>query len=387
MHHSPPKDVQVYPLEENFVIAQTARYRMFVLNATAYRIWCDYVAGKDADEIARELHKDFRVPLETARRDVQTTIDQWCEHKLLSHPEPKALLPMSESLAMPANRKGSQVNDPIIAAQTYRIGPLVFSIRHHTPELQTFVGPLLSSIVFDSAEKCDHFIDIHKISGNFIVFKDHQEVGHTGQEHLAMSLILEAIVYLSYPQVQWTAFIHASAAAKDDAGVIFCGSSGSGKSTLTAALLKSGWTYCCDDVVPLDSHCFLRTLPFNICLKSKSWQALQPQYPEITQLALYQRYGQSVRYLPIPADAGNSPKKKRVAFLVFPRFSPEEKVHLERISATAALQELIAAQTWVSPMPQHTGAFIQWIGKTPAYSLSYQDLNQAIMRLHGLVKK
>jgi hypothetical protein len=53
----------------------------------------------------------------------------------------------------------------------------------------------------------------------------------------------------AHPDLLW---LHAGAAVRDGAAILFCGPFGRGKSTLVAELCARGWHYSSDDIAPID---------------------------------------------------------------------------------------------------------------------------------------
>ncbi|MFT7532651.1 MAG: hypothetical protein ACI9FD_003684, partial [Gammaproteobacteria bacterium] len=70
--------------------------------------------------------------------------------------------------------------------------------------------------------------------------------------------------------------LHAGVVAKGGAVFAFPANSGAGKSTLVAGLIKRGYQYFSDEIVPLARDtCLATPIPLGICIKDTAFPTLQ----------------------------------------------------------------------------------------------------------------
>jgi hypothetical protein len=67
-----------------------------------------------------------------------------------------------------------------------------------------------------------------------------------------------------------------------------------------------------------------------------------------------------------------------VAALVFPRYKPGVALRQRRITAAEALAGLCHANSLLAREPEFLADTLRWLEATPAYRLSYGDLDHAI---------
>ena len=219
-----------------------------------------------------------------------------------------------------------------------------------------------------------------------MVFSENIELERTPNQLVAIGRVIQEMVELGYPNTTWMAFIHGSAGALDEHGVIFPGIGGSGKSTLMAALAQSGWAYWCDDTVPVDTQKRVAPVPLSHCIKSGSWDVLAPYYKGFEKLPVFNRCDKEVRYLVSSPAPPHFSETQPVHSLVFPLYTPGKPQELLPIPPVEGLQRLVEAQSWISPDPAHAGEMINWISTIPIYTLKYYSLDWAIIQLNQLAR-
>lgn len=181
-------------------------------------------------------------------------------------------------------------------------------------------------------------------------------------EYEVVMLMVEA-----RPDLFW---LHASAVANADGGLLFLGPWGHGKSTLAAHLSARGWAYLADDVVPLDPR-LGRLLPF-------------PQTPRIRQGDPGQPVPRELlRHLP-KADTSLRPEgvcreAAPVWALIFPRYEAETPARLEPCSPATATMGLL--QQCVN-FAAHRSAAVHYLAHLaahrPACHLVFSDVQGAV---------
>jgi hypothetical protein len=83
--------------------------------------------------------------------------------------------------------------------------------------------------------------DIRRLTASFFLSEK------TAADHTLLRwLFLEAMAYMLLTQ-RYVVSLHAACVARDDGGILFCGSSGAGKSTLSVACARVGFTFLADD--------------------------------------------------------------------------------------------------------------------------------------------
>ncbi len=380
--------VYTFPLDNHLVIFRPVDKRLFILNPTAAWIWEAVAEGLKTSEIIKLLAQHFNVSTEDAERDVHSVLDQWSEYSLepnQPNKETKHLATPTSSMrgASPGN-KMLPANAQIFFQGNYYYGQSSFTLTDYTPDLEPYLSPLLASLQAADEENPKNRIAIFKDSNEYVVFSENIELERTPIQLVAIGRVIQEMVELGYPNTTWMAFIHGSAGALDEHGVIFPGIGGSGKSTLMAALAQSGWAYWCDDMVPVDTQKRVAPVPLSHCIKSGSWDVLAPYYKGFEKLPVFNRCDREVRYLVTSPAPSHFSKTQPVHSLVFPLYTPGKPQRLLPITPVEGLQRLVEAQSWISPDPAHAEEMIHWISTIPIYTLEYNSLDWAINKLNQL---
>ena len=148
---------------------------------------------------------------------------------------------------------------------------------------------------------------------------------------------------------------------------------GAGKTTLAVALEAEGYRLLSDDVVPIDREGAAVGLGLPACIKSGSWDVLQPYRPDLAAVVETSRFGQLVRYLPPrhPVVSKNLPPR----LLLFPSYRPYQEAASQWLSPEEALQRLVAADAVIRDLEQEKlEDLCRWVSSMPAYALQYPSL-------------
>lgn len=380
--------VYTFPLEENLVALRPGNKGLFILNETAKFIWEDFVDQIEPAEIAVRLANRFNIPLDIVRQDVELTLSDWASKSLIDAPSNGSTFDSDQALfpkpSIPS--VSEKIIQSAYSQSTYQLFNKQFTIRYQTRDLQNLVHPLLSHLELSSSHKGENHINFLSDDAKYIVIKNDKIIGYEALDYRAIGFLIREIFNISHPDREWMAVMHAAAISDGEHCIVFPGMGGNGKSTLTAALIKSGFYYFSDDIVPLD--CYNRhaaAVPISICLKEGSWPLLYSYYPELQNLPIYYRYQRRVRYLP-PLDLKKTEQNNHlpVKHLIFPYYKKTVPARIKKISKTSALQQLVQARIWVSPNPVCVDHLIQWINNVPCYELIFDSLSSAVSKIKRL---
>ena len=374
--------VYTFPLEKNLVAFRPGNKNLFVLNETAKLIWEDFRWQIDPAEISRRLARRFKIPIEIAIRDVKSTLSDWAAKGLIDAPCDDILKERDRTTVR--NRSISRVPESMVRSAysqcTYELFQKQFTIQYQSRDLQDLMHPLLSHLEIRSPHNTKNRIDFLSKGEKYMVIKDGTIVGHDVLDYRAIGYLIREIFNLTHPGREWMAVMHAAAITDGEHCIVLPGTGGNGKSTLTAALIKSGYHYFSDDIVPLDcQNSHAAAVPIGICLKEGSWPLLHSYYPELRDLPVYKRYQRRIRYLPPPnLDQTEQKNHLPVKHLIFPCYKKKAPVRIKKISKTSALQQLVQSRVWVSDNPVCVGHFIQWLSNTPCYEFVFDSLSSAV---------
>ncbi len=383
-------DVFAFPLEDNLVMARRGDRRLFVLNPTGRLIWELSVLGLDVDEIVWHIADDCDVPSETIRADVEAALAEWGAAGLLE----------SDALRPTSTVDEGRVRCPEIApagewpfVRAYRLWGATFTLRVADQTMADLLCPLMAHLEAETETVPQVTIDVWRSEGRYAIACDGAVTGRERSAGDALTGVLETIVRRAAPWLDPVAVLHASAVSDGESVAVLAAPARHGKSTLTAALAHAGLVYFSDDSVPLVAGSCegaplldAVAMPLAVCLKEGSWPVLASRYAELESLPIYHRFGRDVRYLIPSKFEGSAARRAPVKRLLFPRYEQGRGATLSPLSPTEALRRLIAAEAWVSFEPDKLEVLVDWLAHTPAYTLEYGSLDEAVPLVEGSLR-
>jgi hypothetical protein len=365
--------ISVFDLDDHLVLLKNGANNVQILTPLAKYIWNALKDGLDGERIAKDIAGQFDISFDLALRDVNNTIELW----LMEFSE--AYSPLDDSLS-----GWSPIIETVFSFPHFTV-----CIRHDSHEVADMLGSMLPHVETVKTGGADYVVDVRSHGYRYLIITNGEisETSETKQDAAVMAF--REIVKLHCSRKDWLAVLHASGAAWQNDGIIFPASSGSGKTTLVAALIRHGFHYINDDVIPLERNtCNLIPAPLSLCIKSGSWEALSTFYPELAKLRSFSRYKVQVKYLSPPPDEFT--QLTYVArYLIIPRYGPNSKHSLQSVSSADGLQAIIEGNSRLSqPLePKETGELIDWVSKLSCYQLSYNNLDEAVATLTQLVSQ
>jgi Coenzyme PQQ synthesis protein D (PqqD) len=374
-----PDHVQSIPFDGHLVLVRDD-CEVIVLNETAHLIWNEIARGAAAAEVARGIADRFAVPSERALADVEAALADWRARGLIEH------RPSDRPSAARRRRRKRPPSSGFTADCTYALQGRSIRFRFRDPDVEDLIRPLLTPWEVSEAAACE-VIDLYRDGADHVIAADGAEIGRDRFAEEMLGLAMGRVLEASYPDARWLAVFHAGAVADPRHAIVMPGVSGSGKSTLTAALVHTGLRYLSDDVVPLDGRTS-RVLPVPLAssVKQGSWPVLAARFPDLDRLPTYCAAGRARRYLDLSASARDiTGRGMPVRALVFPRYRQLGPTQLEALRPGQALERLLQAHCWISLDRADLAGTLRWVLATPAYSLQYNAIEEAIAIVRGLL--
>ena len=326
--------------------------------------------------ILKHLGKELDIPLDKAKAFV-SDVQQFYQKNTEAVPKEDAV--GEEAIKPPGTFeyiKYYEINDLVLKVEYASIVELELVHLKFT-HLETKERSKASHTfrVFRQSQKI-HLV----VNNNFIGSWTAKEI-HYFQGKFSMELI-QALYQKK--EAEWLGVFHASAVGKNGKCMLFLGDSGNGKSTSLALLQAHGFECIADDFVPVDAHNQdVYKFPAAISIKRNSIPVLLPYYPildtsEEFHLKSLEKY---VRYLP-PVNQ-NSPTMLPCHGFVFIKYDAKAPFSCTQISSVKAFEKIIP-DSWLSPLAENAGCFLDWFGKQPCYELIYNDNAEMISEVHKL---
>jgi hypothetical protein len=164
-------------------------------------------------------------------------------------------------------------------------------------------------------------------------------------------------------------WLHAGAAARDDAAVLVAGPSGSGKSTVIADLCRSGWQYLSDDITPYapDSD---KIMPFPATMAYREPEGERGSGDELADLPK--------KHMRLDAERLQDAPVQPTA-LFFPTFETGRPAEVKELPAPEAAVSLVESCQNAS---RHRGEAVRRLchlaGRVPAFQLRYNERSRIL---------
>ena len=176
----------------------------------------------------------------------------------------------------------------------------------------------------------------------------------------------------------WIGTFHASTVARGNKAIMLIGKSGSGKSTLASLLMAHGFTVVADDITPMHKDKSLVINPTSISVKEGAFKSLSPLFNNFETFAQFDSNSKkgTIKYIPINTSK-QIEKTYKCNKLVLVDYKTDTKTNLKKATIDQILEVLIP-DSWISPKPHHAKMFLEWLGESKFYQLSYGDNNSVI---------
>jgi hypothetical protein len=361
------------------------------LNATALFIWFCLEEGLHVDEILQRLQQE---QIALAASEAASLIDElmlfYETGKLSEYPEdyPEAWLEALQPIELGKSAK-----------KLYKVFDSYFVFQSDDLALEIILEPLFSAVEVPVdqyqqgvANSYVFSVDRSGISDNdsnnrCTISVNKQRLNFSFTDKNFPCFLFDTVRKLAKKDVHFFAANHAALLRKNNQAFMMPAVSGSGKSTLSAVLMSKGFELFTDELVVLNENKQAIAMPLAIGLKEGSWPILADVYPELDELAIYQR-SEEVRIKHLPVKAAFTPCE--VDYLIFPMFdeSCAKGLEVQPLMAIEAMFRLFQAGF-------HTHEFLtaaifeqvlQWLLQRECISLNYSSAFKAAEYLDELAK-
>lgn len=358
-------------------------YQLYSLNETGRFIWQRYNAGISIETIAREMTGQYNVSFQVALQDVQIFLQSWQQGGIQNNKCSAAPLRPGRQAPKLADRTRLQGRDWV--AKTCITLPCGTVEVWCGDELTAdAVLPLLSHLQGRNSNNVAVYVKIFREKNYF-----HLYVGD--DNYCRLPNIDDTLAWLHYELVELSCrfipvmgVLHASAVSFENEAIIFAGECGAGKSTLVAGLQHLGFSYLSDDVCPLEPGSG-QLIPVPLCqaIKSGSWKFLASRRSDFTNIPVYSRFNQQVRYIPpIKINRVETGRPWPVRALVFSHYTAQGKARLEPLPYEESLRLLIGSGAVSGD--NSVWDLTDWLNTIPAYRFEYTNLNKAAEALRSI---
>lgn len=393
-----PADLSLHLVGEEGLLLDSARQRLYAVNACATFIWRLLEDGRSPAEIARSLNLQFAVPADMAADYVADVLRQ-CEALLDDDREAPAGKPLDAGAGrrLLPRRRGAGV------VEVYSLLGSTFRVHYDSVGLAERIHPLLQHGPRPKVAECATVSDVGvtptasdvgvmPTASDVDVMRDDAGVAVVaGDEVIGSSCTLEdaavavraCLTRLAVSASGGLCAVHAGALRRGGAALVLPGEAGHGKSTLSAGLAARGFEMLSDDTTLLAGEPLrVRCLPTGLCIKRGACDVLRAHYPRLPSLPEWRRPdGKQVRYLMPGRDLRWAAPDAAVdvRWIVFPRFHPDHGTALVPLPRHEALARLLRGVYFLSGSldERNIAELIAWIGRIDCFDLPLSSLDAA----------
>jgi hypothetical protein len=386
----PAAGMHLFYLDDAGVLFSEATQELHLLNTTATLIWSLLEEGHDADSASNALREMHGLDADCSRQFVVAALAEWRDKRFLegSLPDPSHRHPIAAAATTPVDRPDWHQSE-IAEKRHYQILGSRFRLCFSSLAQARMVHPILEHLEIPEPALGATAVDIVEAAKRLIVYQDREVVADCA-DITELAPIIKSIVWATaVNNHEFFLDIHAGVIGDGSKCIVLPAPSGCGKSMLTAALVHAGYQFFSDEVALLEEGSLnVLPVPLAIGIKVSGIDALADRFPNLRGLQVHQRGdGKQVVYISPPLESrptNDSPRQ--VAALVFPRYEPDGTTSMAPLAKYDALKRLMD-ECMAVPSPLDSTkveALVQWISRTPCYSLTYGSIGAAITEVRSV---
>ncbi len=378
----PVKGTHLLFLEEQGVLFHESAQKLYHLNTVVTFVWCLFEEAKEREVIVSELSSTFGL----TESEAQEYLVQG--EKLLQD------LGVLEGYEQCHDEDPGEQSESVlrieyddncfVSEHRYRLLSSCIQIRYSRVEQVEWIDPVLSHLRCNLSSAPTKILDVVEKDDGSIYFSQNGEVLLVCNEYNQLAPMAKGLVWqTAIRQHDFFLDIHAGVVSDGKRCFLFPAAPGSGKSTLIAALIQNGFQFYSDEVALLHEDSLqVEPVPLAICVKDTGVEVLSAFYPELLSLPLHHRGdGKLVRYMPPPVSSVPAAGRLRsVGAVIFPSYTPNAVTRLQKLEKMTALESMMRECLIVDARLdlERVTALVDWVDKTPCYTLHVSDLDAAV---------
>ncbi len=369
-----PKHTQ--KVGDNFVVWFESSNSYVVISPDLHFLLTRYFESKDKDDFLQELQMSSNISTKEAKA-YYTELSVFLEDITTA--------PQAQEHTLPFNA----IPNPNIS-KVYAFGDINIQINYASEKVLQLIHPYLHHALADSLVSTNAVFDIFNDDGLLYLFKNKSFIGsyettnfHFLQGKFAMELVTS--IY-NNSESDWLATFHASTVCNDKEAIMIIGDSGNGKSTLSAVLMAHGFDLLADDFTPMlaeNQHVY--RFPAAISIKKGAFNVIETLFDDfrVIEPQISSSKHTVVKYLPPSTPFKSSHKHFECHKLVMVKYSSDAESQLRECPPEKFLQTFIP-DSWISPQPNHSKQFLNWLKDLKFYELTYNYNDFAVAKFKEL---
>ena len=380
--------LSLHLVDEEGLLLDRTRQRLYGLNACAVFIWKLLKDGKSPAEVSRSLTKQFAVSADVAASYVAGVLGQYETLAHDSGPSGRA----TEALQVPSLDVCRPRRSRAGVVETYWLLGSALRVRYDSAGLRTAIHPLLQHNALADGAEMTSVVDVavKPGAGGLIVVAGDEAVGWSRTIDDAAVAVRACLTQLAVGRTGGLCVVHAGALRRNGGALLLPGEAGHGKSTLSAGLAARGFDMLCDDTALLAGEPpLVRCIPTGLCVKRGAYSVLESLYPRLPSLPEWRRPdGRRARYL-MPGDDlpwAKSDAEVDVRWIVFPQYRADRDTVLLPLPRHEALARLLRGVYFLSGAldERNLEKLIAWIERIDCFELPLSSLDAATALLDRL---
>lgn len=364
---------------DNFVLWFEKPNSYVIISSIAYQLLTCYFESKNKEAFIQYLQKNFTIPISQATEyfnDLTSFLGELHAESQISEERP--FLPT--------------IPYPNIS-NNYAFGASRVLINYGSINILQLIHPYLQHTLTEETKDVDAVFDIFSENDLLYFFKNKELIGsyevsnfHFLQGKVAMQLVTS--IY-NNTESEWLATFHASTISNGNEAIMIIGESGNGKSTLSAVLMAHGFDLLADDFTPmLAENQHLYRFPAAISIKKGAFKLIEDLFEgfEKTELQSSTSKKSVIKYLPPSTSFDSSQKHFACHKLVMVKYDSDVISELCECSSEKFLETFIP-DSWISPQPEHSKQFLNWLKDLKFYELNYSNNDFAVSKFKELFDK
>ncbi len=357
---------------ESLVVVPSGIAEFVLLNPAARLLWEAYAQGLGEEGLAGRLAERLQISLDVAREHVRGALAAWRQAGLVDRAEAPATA-TGGAAVWPALAELEALSRPQLR-RTYTLCGVPVELTFAPAELERIFAPRYGYSRTDDPPQ--HRLRVCGYEGGYALVEGATVTLWASDEDTLFGDVTRRLAELSYDTTEWLAVLHAGAVRSPEGrAFVFPGTNGRGKSTLVTALVAAGYDYLSDDCVPLTRGGAVVPLPFAICLKQGSWNAVADLAGFAAAPVHLNHNDLPCRYL---APTRTARELARVDAFVFPSYVEGARLELRRLVPEEVLEGVLSSRAWLSRSEADLAVLLDLMQSRPAFALSYGSMEQGL---------